>query len=361
MRRMLDRATSKNYSQLFSERLILNNVLSKDGFIAYLQKQDDKANYLPTDLQLENAIKSNVLTNKQAAGVLYLIESSIRDRSRHSTQLLGLNKYSLEHVMPKKWRNHWAKLETQMQAVERGRKLLTLGNLTIITQALNASVRNSAWETKKNGGLKKYAEGIDTFSEYLSKTEWDETVIDERAAFLLDNALKIWKVPNQEINREYYVNFGVGDNHSWEDAVRYGFICAGGGQWYSAGLKNLELGSRVWAYIPGAGYVGVGTVTHMPKPATDVTFEVNGEEVKFFDLPLKADYHKNCPKETEEFIVRVNWQKTVSQDNAVIEKDFFSNQVVVARPIADRWHYTIKRLKEIWDIQESGGEVNENR
>ncbi|MCL2400198.1 MAG: DUF262 domain-containing HNH endonuclease family protein, partial [Defluviitaleaceae bacterium] len=135
MRRMIDRATTKNYNQLFYDRLIFNRILSKQEFLDYLQKQDDKANYLPSDAQLENAMKTSVLTNKQAAGVLYLIESSIRDRLKHSTQLLGLNKYSLEHVMPKKWRNHWTKPDTQVQVAERDRKLLTLGNLTIITQA----------------------------------------------------------------------------------------------------------------------------------------------------------------------------------------------------------------------------------
>jgi len=56
-----------------------------------------------------------------------------------------------------------------VQAVERDRKSLTLGNITIITQSLNVSVRDSAWDVKKNGNLKKYAKGIDTFSEYLIK------------------------------------------------------------------------------------------------------------------------------------------------------------------------------------------------
>ena len=350
MRRMLDRATTKNYNQLFTDRLILNRVLSKQDFLDYLQKQDDKANYLPSDAQLENAIKSNVLTNKQAAGVIYLIESSIRDCSRHSTQLLGLSKYSLEHVMPKKWRNHWAKPDTQVQAVERDRKLLTLGNLTIITQSLNASVRDSSWDAKKNGGLKKYAEGIDTFSEYLTKANWDEAVIDERAAFLLDNALKIWEVPNQDVKRDYYVNFGAGENRTWEDALKYGFISAGGGQWYSTQLKKLEIGSRIWVYIPGSGYVGVGIVTHTTKSAYDITLTVDGKEEKFFALSLTASYHEDQPQDKEEYIVRVEWIKTVAQNDAVSEKEFFSNQSIVARPIADSWHHTLKKLKELWGI-----------
>ena len=200
MRRIVTRATTKNYNQLFTDRLILNDILSKQKFLMFLEKQDDKVNFLPTDAQVFDAIKSGVLTNKQATGVLYLIESRIRDRVRHSTQLLGINKYSLEHVMPKKWQNHWARLNTQQQIDERNRKLLTLGNLTIITQALNASIRDADWKTKKAGrgadkaGLKKYAEGIDTFSDYLDRSVWNESVIDERAEFLYQQAVKVWKV-----------------------------------------------------------------------------------------------------------------------------------------------------------------------
>lgn len=200
IRRMIDRATTKNYNQLFTERLILNRVLSKQSFMDYLQSQDDKANYLPSDMQFEASMRSSILTNKYAAGVLYLIESAIRDRLRHSTQLLGLSKYSLEHVMPKKWRNHWTAPDTQQQIIDRDRKLLTLGNLTIITQTLNTSIRDADWNTKKAGrgnnlGLLKYAEGIDTFSDFLAKQEWNETIIDERADFLINKATEIWEVP----------------------------------------------------------------------------------------------------------------------------------------------------------------------
>ena len=350
MRRMIDRATTKNYNQLFTDRLILNNVLSKQGFLDYLQKQDDRANYLPSDSQLENAIKTSVLTNKQAAGVLYLLESGIRDRLRHSTQLLGLSKYSLEHVMPKKWQNNWPEPDTQQKSIERDRKLLTLGNLTIITQALNASIRNAAWDAKKQGGLKKYAEGIDTFSDYLTQPDWNEDIIDERAAFLFDKALEIWKVPNQDVTKEFYVNYGVGDR-SWDDAVKYGFVSAGGGQWYSSQLKKLEIGSRIWVYIPNCGYVGVGTVTHTAKPARDTMLMVDGNAEKFFTLQMTAGYHKDQSNDKEEYIVTVDWIKTVSQINAVTDKDYFSNQSIAARPIADSWHYTLKKLKELWGIE----------
>jgi len=199
MRRLVTRATTKNYNQLFSDRLILNRVLSKEELIDYLGGQDDRINRMPSDDDIALAFHTAWLTNKYAAGVLYLIESKIRDRCRHSTQLLGLSKYSLEHILPKKWRNHWTFSGDKSAADARDRKLLTLGNLTIITQALNASIRDADWAEKKagrgdKGGLRRYAEGIETLSVYLEANVWDEALIQSRADYLTAKALEAWAI-----------------------------------------------------------------------------------------------------------------------------------------------------------------------
>ncbi|MDO4225525.1 MAG: DUF1524 domain-containing protein, partial [Bergeyella zoohelcum] len=86
---------------------------------------------------------------------------------RDSTRLLGISKYSLEHLMPKKWENNWEKISDKEKRDFRNRKLLTLGNLAIITQSLNSSIRDANWKTKKKGkdkkgGLKLYSSGIKT-------------------------------------------------------------------------------------------------------------------------------------------------------------------------------------------------------
>lgn len=198
VRRIVTRQTTKNYNHLFSERLILNHILSKDALIAYMAESDDVNNRMPTDEEVVKAFHESVLVNKYAAGVLYLIESKIRERSLHATRLLGIAKYSLEHMMPKKWRNKWQHEDEFIDADRRDQVLLTLGNLTIITQPLNASIRDADWTTKKNGagskgGLSKYADGIEILSHYLSLDEWNEDRIYERAAYLAEKALVIWK------------------------------------------------------------------------------------------------------------------------------------------------------------------------
>ena len=67
--------------------------------------------------------------------------------------------------------------------------------------------------------------------------------------------------PSEPWNGEFYSSFGHGQSRSWEDAVEHGFICAGGGSWYSRTLRLLGPGDRVWVRVPGSGFVGVGRAT----------------------------------------------------------------------------------------------------
>jgi uncharacterized protein with ParB-like and HNH nuclease domain len=197
-RRIIVRAVNKNYNQLFSDRLIFNDIKNRNDFINYISKQADKSNYMPNDNELRYAFHNNNLVNKTAAGILYLIETKIRNDSLHSSKLLGISKYSLEHLMPKKWENHWGKLQSQQDIDRRNKKLLTFGNLAIITQNLNAKVRDSDWDTKKNGknnnGLIDYARDLETMSQYLRLPIWNETAIENRANDLYKHAINIWKI-----------------------------------------------------------------------------------------------------------------------------------------------------------------------
>ncbi|MBK8953934.1 MAG: DUF262 domain-containing protein [Saprospiraceae bacterium] len=199
MRRMVVHASTKNYNQLFTDRLINNEILTKQQFVDYLDGQSDKVNFLPTNEELKTGFDTAQLVNKQSAGILYFIESKIRNRRLQSTQLLGLNKYSLEHLMPKKWENNWGKLSNNEDRIKRNRKLLTLGNLTIITQALNSTIRDANWTVKRKGkkdkkGLSNYSAGLETMNDYLLYDEWNEQAIEQRAKFLYDNAKEIWKI-----------------------------------------------------------------------------------------------------------------------------------------------------------------------
>lgn len=151
-----------------------------------------------------------------------------------------------------------------------------------------------------------------------------------------------------EWNGEYYVSFGADERRDWNEAVKYGFICGGGGAWYSNTLEMLEPRARVWVNIPATGYVGVGEVTESRVPVEQFLIpDTSGKSVPITELPLKI---AKSPKSTDnpekaEYLVRVNWLKTVPIAQAIKERGFFGNQNTVARPTTPKWNHTVERLR----------------
>lgn len=198
MRRLVVHATTKNYNNLFTS-LILNGVLDAQTLKERLNKGSNATTYVPINEDLLHGFQESKLINLQTRGILYFIESGIRP-SRSSTALLGFSSYSLEHLLPKKWRNNWDACATQELARQRDSILLTLGNLAIIPQSLNASIRDGNWATKKAGkgpnnpGLAICAAGLSTIHDALQKDVWNEDEISQRAIWLYEQAKSLWEL-----------------------------------------------------------------------------------------------------------------------------------------------------------------------
>jgi hypothetical protein len=154
-------------------------------------------------------------------------------------------------------------------------------------------------------------------------------------------------------NGEYYVSYGA--DRPWEDALKYGFISAGGGTWYSGTLKLLNPGDRVWAKIPGTGYVGVGRVTEVSQPAGEFRIKTaEGERTARDVLSGRFRHVDDDDPDTTEHFVRVNWLDTVPEERAFKEVGLFGNQNTVCQPTTPKWRHTVERLKSVfpnWDRQ----------
>ncbi|WP_411824623.1 endonuclease NucS domain-containing protein [Leptospira sp. 'Mane'] len=153
-------------------------------------------------------------------------------------------------------------------------------------------------------------------------------------------------------NEEFYCSFGHDDNRSWNDAVKYGFVSAGFGQWYTKTLKMLSIGDRIWVNIPHTGYVGVGTVSTECLIAKNQKFELF-ENKTIFELNTEGKYLADFKDDVEksEYIVLVKWEKTVSLEQAVSEIGMFGNQNTICRPTSQKWLFSMKILKSRWNIQ----------
>lgn len=152
--------------------------------------------------------------------------------------------------------------------------------------------------------------------------------------------------------RELYASFGINDDsRSWDDAVKYGFISANGGSWFTKSMQSVYVGDRVWVHIPQKGYVGVGIVKEESQPAKSAVFELNGNLFKFTELPLLGKYETEASEEEQEYLIKIEWIKTYDVGTAIWESGFFANQNSVCRPQNDKWEYTIGRLRSEWEIE----------
>lgn len=157
-------------------------------------------------------------------------------------------------------------------------------------------------------------------------------------------------------NGEFYVSFGHNsDGRHWDDAQKYGFVSAGGGDWYTRTLKMLEPDARIWVNVPGNGYVGVGRVLEGPVVAKDfIVNDGNGNTIPITKAPLAGNLTTPSDNEagTDECIVRVEWLKTVPLAQAIREKGFFGNQNSAAKPRSKKWTHTVDRLKHHFNIKD---------
>jgi hypothetical protein len=149
-------------------------------------------------------------------------------------------------------------------------------------------------------------------------------------------------------NGEIYASFGDGMGRSWDEAVRYGFISAGGGSWYSNTLNLLNAGDRIWVKAPGHGFVGVGRVRGKPIAAADYKIATPDGDRPALDVLKGADYHRGFVNDPEksEYFVPVDWLQTVPLDKAIHEVGMFGNQNTVCKPTTPTWRFTIDRLKQ---------------
>lgn len=151
--------------------------------------------------------------------------------------------------------------------------------------------------------------------------------------------------------RDFVVTLGENEARTWEDCLKYNFISAGGGKWYSRTLFKLFVGARIFCMIPGIGYVGVGIVTEEAKPVRDFKVDIDGEEKSILSLPLKAtNMGRNMDDDDLcEYLVSVKWLKTVPRERAYWEKGLAANQNSAFKL---RSSYTLEKLTKYFELEE---------
>jgi hypothetical protein len=209
VRRMLVRATTKNYNQVVAELVALVRKSGReragDVIETYLAGQASVSRYWPDDAEIREELGGLLAYRRLGRGRLRMVLEAIEDYQRGwrngrpglGDERVARGKLAIEHVMPRKWPAHWP-LEDAGGEADRERIIHTLGNLTLLTGKLNSKVSNGPWMGKdgKREGLEKH-DVLLLNRDLLRRAvdRWTDEAIRVRTQELADIIIQIWPVP----------------------------------------------------------------------------------------------------------------------------------------------------------------------
>lgn len=267
------------------------------------------------------------------------------------------NRFEVEHIWADHPERHVAEFPDARDFSEKRNRF---GDLLLLPKDFNASYGDKPYEAKlphyfSQNILAKslYPEAYNhnpSFVRFMSERGlpfkpypdgFTSSDIDERQSLYRMICEQVWDPDRLGLgggtapgrSRDFYLSFGHGDERNWEDARTYGFACAGGGTWYTRTLGILKNGDRIFAYVPGHGYVGAGIVRHESTPAADLTVTYEGAPRRLRDVPTSAPrmWDHEHDMQAREQGVGIQWLATRDLTDAVRFEGMFANQNTVCR------------------------------
>ena len=278
VRRVLTKGSSNSYNNTMSA--LIREVASKDrqlvgdvveDFLVALSGSNSNTHW-PSDSEVLEFLTTQPMYRRISRAKLRMVLEAVEDSRRgygsgskktFSEQPVVRGECSLEHVMPQEWRKNWPGDEYGKDGLSRNELVHQLGNLVLVTQALNSKVSNGPWLEKKKS--------LDEHSTLLTTKEvvdrdsdlWDEATIRTRTERVARAIIEIWSVP------EGHPGLSAAEESRDANRVTVGDLV-------SAGFLNpgQTLYARVQAHQGHEGYV-----------SEDGAIFVNGRR---FDSPSPA-------------------------------------------------------------------------
>lgn len=191
VRRTICKSKNNNYSDMFSENLIGQNINTYEGFKAYVNDAANRgALLMPSDEDVVKAVKENDL-KRDALTILYLLESKVNDTFQSSERNNSYNTFVREQVMPERADDNWP-LGPEYNPEQRKDIAKTLGNFVILREKLKSRVRSARWTEKRNA-MKAGVVDLSLFQAIANNLpSWDETTIEERNRWIAGKVLDAW-------------------------------------------------------------------------------------------------------------------------------------------------------------------------
>jgi hypothetical protein len=209
VRRMLVRATTKSYTQVFAELITQIRKTGRqsagDLIEDHLAHRPGTAWYWPDNEEVRAGLRTLPVYRRLSRARLRMVLEAVEDHERGwRGQSRGLGgervargTYAIEHIMPRRWHAHWALSEGQT-AAERDSLIDTIGNLTLLTGRLNSKVSNGPWPGENGKRAALHGHDVLMLNRRLleqAEDDWGDQRIRDRTEWLIDAIIGIWSVP----------------------------------------------------------------------------------------------------------------------------------------------------------------------
>jgi hypothetical protein len=215
VRREICGLTTKNYNKVVTGfvKKVQDGADALGAFQRHVAELTGDASRMPTDIEIAEACGGrDCYGGIPTPRLRYILEQlEYGHRTKFDEATVATANLTIEHVMPRKWAKYWpladgtfAPCESPVEAAAanhqisdqikalmeaRQRRIDTLGNLTLLTDALNPSISNGSWEAKRD----KISRSLLAINRDIAeKQSWSEAQIEKRAAKLAEVASRTW-------------------------------------------------------------------------------------------------------------------------------------------------------------------------
>lgn len=252
LRRDVCGLTTKNYNRFFVGTV--QWLRKAEGDIAanlreYLSGRTSDIDRWPDDAEFRNGWLGRDQYKNARQPRLRLIFEGIEQRKRSllNEDIEIRSALTIEHIMPQSWRDNWPVPEVEGEIdilgavdteIARSMCINKMGNLTLLTHSLNASVSNGPFDVKLPAVRAHSSLALNR--ELGAYQTWDEQAVAERGLALFEIARSVWGAPERpegtipagSSNGAPYATglppIGTECSFRYADKVWNGFIIEGG-------------------------------------------------------------------------------------------------------------------------------------
>lgn len=216
LRRAVCDLTTANYNRFFLTltRIVQKETPSSELIRRHLAEGNYESTLWPSDEQFARAWHTcHAYQSLGRSKVLHILTRLNRTYFTRANESIAFREDpSIEHIMPQHWIEFWPLPDGTsgipdealglpredndprvVATIRRNELLHTLGNLTLVSQPLNASMSNDPWSLKRPNLIGASLLPINL--QLHSLPTWDEEAIEKRAHELFSRAREIWPAP----------------------------------------------------------------------------------------------------------------------------------------------------------------------